>query len=286
MKYRITTALMSALLLSTTLPSNASGQELSREEALVSDLKEAVEMINSKEFDLLIADFLPEFISVQLQMEAMDPDIRGPLGRRGLSKLRDELPVMKADFSAAIAGKRIWNRDKSMVRIQYTTEPIERIPEQRPGANLKIRPEQQLEGFGSSQSVVLAAAIEALESGDYGAVAKKLLPAETAATIDDSTTDRWATKLQQHPEMVKAMVRDLKAALAKSPSQQATLLENVAGQFRLKGLNQEARSSYYQLATANIKAEIIPATTKSMVLAWSDGRWRIQQFPKVVTSVE
>lgn len=273
-------------LILTATANRVSGQELSREEALVADLKEAADMIDSKEYDLLIADFMPAVFAMQRQMEMINPQSNSRSRYSPLGNVLKTLPLMKADFVAAIKGRKIWNRDQSMVRIQYTTAPVEKVPARKAGFQLRLVPEAKLNGFGTTPKAVLESAIQSLEREDFATVAKKLLPAETAVVIDDQAANRWVTKLKQNPAMAQAMLGDLKAALDTSADQQFRLMEKVAGQYRLRGLKPDLRRQYSQLAGSHIEADIIPAMTKSMILSWSEGRWRIEQFPQPVTRTE
>lgn len=273
---------------------------LSREEALQADLTEAVEMLEKKQDELLIYDFMPAEIARRFQ-DLNDPGIGRPTGsNRNMQQLPDELRNQFIEqLKAAQTGKVTWNRDKSLAWVQFTTKPIELIPAKKPGYLPGDSGTAMPGGFGSEIDQVLDGSVELLKSNSTPALKQfvlGVLPTEQAKELqNEDAMQRMLSRLQQHPEMVDAMIRDLMAAkegTIRQPGDQAVIdvagnglkinLQKVAGSWRLAGLTQRQLAQYQQLATSKIAASVIPAQRGTLVLAYTETRWRLMAMPTVI----
>ncbi|MEP3482303.1 MAG: hypothetical protein ABJZ55_23870 [Fuerstiella sp.] len=270
--------------------------ELSREDALQADLAEAIEMLESSQFQLLTFDFMPADFASEIRRMSMqkygDPDST-------LTEFPQQIKnQLVSELKAAQSGKMTWNRDKSLVWIQFTTKPVEVVPAQKPGyVPPSLAPETAATGLGADVNDVLEKAIGLLESKNFIKFGRAMLPVEQAAELNsDVAIQRWVHRLETHPAMVNAMIRDLKTAQVAAQSgtkrqsddrvsiesQSAGVilqLVKVADSWRLSGLSAAEQTEYQQLANSEIAASVIPAQVGTLVLTFTENRWRLMAMP-------
>lgn len=292
-------------VMTTGLPLQAVAQDvLSRENALQADLVEAVEMLEKKQFELLVYDFMPAKYSQDLRRDVSMQYASGNFERPWLSDMPEKMAnQLASEIKAAQSGKITWNRDKSLAWIQFTTEPMEVVLGEKPGYVPEAATSTDVvNGLGVKVDDVVAKAIELLESKRFDEFALGILPIEQAKALrNQEAMDRWVSRLKQHPKMVDAMIRDLKAAQAgrvwESSSEGSVRIENksagvelqlkkVAGSWRLSGMNSDQQMEYKKLANAEIAASIIPAHNGTLVLTYTEGRWRLMAMPTRLPSAQ
>lgn len=109
--------------------SAAASAEESPEDALQADLREALSMLEKKQYRLLLHDFFPAYLIYQREpvFSGREQQLRnGPL-------LSDEEALdLTAHCKAALTGTKVFNRNKSVVEITYTKAAIELIQPKSP----------------------------------------------------------------------------------------------------------------------------------------------------------
>lgn len=252
-------------------------------------------MLENKQFELLVYDFMPDQFARDMRQRTLLQYGRNSPGRVPSLDFSEAMKnQLTGQLKAAQSGKITWNRDKSLVWIQFTTAPIEVVPAQKPG----YVPESAgtgdtISGLGADSNQVLSQAIGLLESKRFEEFARGMLPIEQVVELkSQQAMDRWVHRLKQNPMMVDAMIRDLKTAQAAKKQQTAdavsiesasgdsvVLLEKVAGSFRLAGMSSTEHAKFQRLANSEIAASIIPAQKGTVVLTFNEGRWRLMAMP-------
>lgn len=292
-------------VMTASLPLQAVAQDvLSREDALQADLVEAIQMLDADQLEMLLYDFMPEEFTKQMRQQSIRFYGRNsPQPPQQMLLPKPMANQLTSQLKAAQSGKITWNRDKSLAWIQFTTEPIEVVPAEKPGYVPETSSStDSVSGLGAQVDEVLAKAIELLESKRFDEFALGMLPIEQANALrNQEAMDRWVNRLKQHPKMVDAMIRDLKAAQAgrvwESSSRDSVGIENksagielqlkkVAGSWRLSGMNPDQQMEYKKFANAEIAASIIPAQNGTLVLKYTEGRWRLMAMPTRLPSAQ
>lgn len=270
--------------------------ELSREDALQADLAEAIEMLENSELQLLTFDFLPaDFASEMRRLAFRQYGDSGNIMAQFSQQIRNQLV---SELKAAQSGKTTWNRNKTLAWVQFTTKPVEIMPAQKPGyVPPSSSSDTATKGLGANVNDVLAKAIVLLESKRFAEFGRTMLPAEQAAALNsDAAIERWVHRLETHPAMVDAMTRDLKTAqvaaqsATKRQSDDQVSIENrsgdvilqlakVAGSWRLAGLSTAEQAEYQELVNSDIPASVIPAQRGTLVLTFTENRWRLMAMP-------
>lgn len=296
-RWFILCAVACILCLNGAVHSAAAQEGLSREDALQADLAEAVEMLEKNQDELLVYDFLP--MEVERDFRQLNDPRRGrpASGGRGIEQLPDRLrTLLIGQLKAAQTGKITWNRDKSLAWVHYTTEQMEVTPAKPPGFVPEDAEAEIPAGLGSEVEDVLNESLDLLKSKQKPALRQFLLgmlPAQEAAKLQsDDAMQRMLSRLNQHPEMIDAMVRDLTAAkrgaphtsgdhavIAERGADMKTELQKVAGSWRLVGFTPAQQAEYRKLVNSEIEASIIPAQRGTLVLTYTESRWRLMAMP-------
>lgn len=284
------------LLLVISLPSQVSAQHtISRGDALRADLAEAIQMLEKSQFELLTYDFMPAEMIRDMRSSVSRQYGRPDSRRTSFSAFPEPMKnQLIGELKAAQSGEITWNRDKSLVWIQFTTKPIEVVPAQKSGyVPRSTAAAQAIDGLGEDVDEVLSQAVRLLESKRFAEFAGGMLPIDQAAELQSpEAVDRWVHRLKQNPTMVDAMIRDLKAAQSGTQRQTSDRvsveskaagvilqLEKVSGSWRLASMDASLQDAYQQMAHSEIAASIIPAQRGTVVLTFTENRWRLMAMP-------
>ncbi len=276
--------------------------EESPEAALEADLREAISMLERKQFQLLMHDFLPAIFASRRAYESQES--QAVRGRRnsGPAPILYEAQVkdMKAEILAALSGKRTFNRNQTLVQITYIKKPVELIPAKVPGyvPAATDKPAGQIHGLGSDLRQMLTQAAALLDSGKQEEFVRSVYPLpELAVLAQADNMQRLLSRLKSQPQMAEAMIRELRAAAASAgqtsgPAAKITLpatgkqesgrilkFDMVEGNWRFFDGGKQHRDVYHRLASAPIGSHTIPGSRGSMILYRFNGSWRLHAMP-------
>ncbi|HIK93633.1 MAG TPA: hypothetical protein EYG03_16920 [Planctomycetes bacterium] len=270
--------------------------------ALEADLHEAISMLDRKQYQLLMYDFLPGSFASRRAFESRQS--RTGLGRRNpepppilsVAEVKD----LKAAIRAALSGKRTYDRNQTLVEITYIKKPVELIPATKPGyiPAATDRPSGPIHGLGSDLKRMLTQAAALLDSGKQEEFVRSVYPLPELANLAQADNmQRLLSRLKSQPKMAEAMIRDLTAAAAadnrnsgattditlpaidKQKSGRILKFELVEGNWRFFDGGKQHRNLYRQLTSASIGSHTVPGSKGSMVLYRFNGNWRLHAMP-------
>ena len=272
------------------------------EEALDADLKEAISMLQQKKLNFLMHDFLPPGFAAQFEFSE----------QRRRSQRRDSQPQpilpnetvadLAAHFEAALTGQRTFNRNKTLVEINYIRKAVELIPDSAPDyvPTIADRPKQPVIGLGSDLQQMLLQAAKLLDARKYDDFVNSVYPlAELARLEQEDGMERHIMRITSRPEMKEAMLRDLKAvydspqavtvsgslaeanlpALVPGDAPRTVKFELIDGNWRFFDGGRSTREEQKQLVEKSAGGYTLPGSKGSMVLSYSDGSWRLIGMP-------
>ena len=138
------------------------------EAALEADLREAISMLDKKQFQLLMYDFLPGTVASQRALVYGNSLlVRGRRNSEPSPILSEaEVKDLKAAILAALSGKSTFNRNQTLVEITYIKKTVELIPATKPDyiPATTDRPSRPIQGLGSDLKRMLTQAAALLDS--------------------------------------------------------------------------------------------------------------------------
>ena len=272
------------------------------EEALDADLKEAISMLQQKKLNFLMHDFLPPGFAAQFEFTE--------LRRRSQQRNSPAQPILPnevavdlaAHFDAALTGQRSFNRNKTLVEINYIRKAVELIPDSAPDyvPTIADRPKQPVIGLGSDLPQMLLQAAKLLDARKYDDFVNSVYPlAELARLEQEDGLERHILRITSRPEMKEAMLRDLKdvydspqaatvrgslaevnlPALVPGDAPRTVKFELIDGNWRFFDGGRSTREEQKQLVEKSAGGYTLPGSKGSMVLSYSDGSWRLIAMP-------
>ena len=272
------------------------------EEALDADLKEAISMLQQRKLNFLMHDFLPPGFAAQLEFT----ELRRRSQQRDLQPQpilpNETVADLAAHFEAALTGQRTFNRNKTLVEINYIRKAVELIPDSAPDyvPTIADRPKQPVIGLGSDLQQMLLQAAKLLDARKYDDFVNSVYPlAELARLEQEDGMERHILRITSRPEMKEAMLRDLKAvydspqavtvsgsmaeanlpALVPGDTPRIIRFELVDGNWRFFDGGRSTHEEQKKLVEKSAGGYTLPGSKGSMVLSYSDGSWRLIGMP-------
>ena len=258
-------------------------------------------MLQRKQHVLLVHDFLPNIEAAkrvqalyQSQIRRQPPKTVTPLIPNG------QAADLSAHLESALTGQRTFNRNKTLVEINYIRKAIVLIPPSAPGYIPKIvdKPSGQVVGLGPDLVTALTRASRLLEDGQTAQFVRSVFPlAELARLSEEDAMERHLFRISSQPEMSAAMIRDLKAAakakiklngdlaevavpaLLAGDNERILKFELVDGNWRLFDGGKESRALQKKLVSEPAGGHTVPGIRGSIVLSYSNGSWRMIGMP-------
>ena len=152
-----------------------SAESSSGAEHLQADIREAISMLQEKQYRMFIYDFMPPATGAKLDRLAKQS------GARAADALISDEEVIEliAHLEGALTGEMVFNRDNTLAEVTYVRKPVEIVPESFP-ANAPASDGEFLggvvSGLGDDLPRMLRKAAELLRSDQFMTFAESVYP--------------------------------------------------------------------------------------------------------------
>lgn len=280
---------------------HAATDEAAADAALLADLEEAVQMLQEGKLQMLAHDFFPPDAAIELLRSRVRAGSRDPFHMLP-EGVQDTLA---AHLSAAARGKRTFNRNFTLVQIDYVIEAREIAPPSEPKnvPNLMAPPVGPMPGLGSDLKAALTQAVQLLKADRIEEFVRATYPpGELGVLTQQDGLERLVFRISQVSAMKDAMIRDLEAAVAAAgavsgPTEEIAIpdtnsspgaprllkFELVNGDWRFADTGAATRQLQQELVSQPIPGKIIPGTEGTLILHLDRDlqSWRLSTLPNL-----